>query len=164
MRYALLLVLFAAAAHAQSTKQVAPFKYVCLEHTGPYVDYAKVLAQYRKLAPKLKAPIQTIYWNSPLYVKPAELRWDVGQKLEAGDPTTFKAPLTVKKFAFGRVATTNHTGSYLTTYASINALYAWIEKQKEKTIGGPCVEIYLDLDDASIPADKKTTEIWIPIE
>lgn len=165
MKHAIaLLFLIAAAAHAQSTKQVPPFRYVCLPHTGPYADYGKVLAQYRALAPKLKAPVMTIYWNSPLYVKPAELRWEVGQKLEAGEPTSFKAPLAVKKFGFGRVATINHTGSYLTTYSSINALYTWIEKNKEKTIGGPCVELYLDLDDEKVTADKKTTEIWIPIE
>lgn len=172
---ALTLTCTAACAQSPAPTSDAPaliggknFRYAAIEHTGPYTDYPAVLREYRDAAQqaglKLTAPVMTLYWNSPLYVAPAQLKWDVGQALGAKDVVPAKSILVTKTFNYPKLAAATHRGSYLTTYETINRIYDWIAAQKLATAGGPCVERYLDLDAPAVPAAQVATEIWIPVK
>jgi len=144
----------------------APFTYLCVEATGPYtgIPAAEKVMLSSLAASGLKPADKeiTVYWNSPLYVKPADLKWDIGYPV----PHNQKAvgTLKAKKFTFQKVAVGLHVGPYATTYVTINALYDWIARNGHKTVGGPCVERYLDDPDSTVPDAQKQTEIWIPIK
>lgn len=147
-------------------RNLAPFTYLCIEGKGPYAGIPAsertLLAEFSASGLKPADKEITVYWNSPLYVKQADLKWDIGFPV----PTTQKdtAKLKAKKYAFKKVAVALHVGSYLTTYITINALYEWIAKNGHKTIGGPCLERYFDDPDSTVPDAQKRTEIWIPIQ
>ncbi|MBI3039052.1 GyrI-like domain-containing protein [bacterium] len=147
-------------------KDIAPFEYVCREFTGPYTGFPKgevaFLDEFKKSGIKATGPEVALYWNSPLYVKPEALKWDIGYPVAGGQKK--KGNLTVKKFDFKKVAVATHKGPYATTYLTIGALYEWIAAKKLQTVGGPCVESYMDANPDKVPDDKKVTEIWVPVK
>ncbi|MBI4861096.1 MAG: GyrI-like domain-containing protein [Candidatus Riflebacteria bacterium] len=144
---------------------VRGFNYLALECTGPYTGYPKALAEFKaelarwKIDPK--GPLMTLYWNSPLFVAPAALRWSIAVPVAVGQRG--RGRLVVRRFAYPRVAVAVHRGSYLTTYETLNALYSWIGRRGLKTFGGPAIERYADVDDVHVPVGEKTTTIWIPV-
>ncbi|MBF0500036.1 MAG: GyrI-like domain-containing protein [Candidatus Riflebacteria bacterium] len=146
-------------------REIAPFTYMCHEGKGPYIGIPAVekafLADFSASGLKAADKEITLYWNSPFYVKPVNLLWDIGYPV-SGDQKDMPR-LKAKKFMYKKVAVALHVGSYATTYITINALYEWIPKNGYKTIGGPCVERYLDDPDSTVPDAQKKTEIWIPI-
>ena len=99
--------------------------------------------------------------NSPLYVKPSQLRWDIGFPVPRR--TRERDGLVVKRFSYHKVAATVHSGPYYTTYQTIKKLYAWIAKKGYRTVGGPCVELYHDKPRQRGRTPIGRTEIWIPI-
>lgn len=155
-----------APAISASVKEIAPFQYVGRPCTGPYTKFVEeekaFLADFKKLGIETVGVEFTIYLNSPFYVKPEALKWTIG--FPVAGTQKMVGNLICKKFKYPKVACAVHTGSYLTTYKTINALYDWIAIQKMKTVGGPCVERYLDPDPTKVPDEKKQTEIWIPIQ
>ncbi len=187
---ALLVVLASlAAAHGQTAAptaatinaqviEVEPFHYMGYECTGPYSNFALSETafhnEFRKSGVRPIGCEIVLYWNSPLYVKPEFLKWDIGYPVASGQASLYR--MTVKQYPYRKVARAIHRGSYLTTYVTINALYAWIHAQGLKAIGGPCMERYLDQGPdkllasgatssaAAGPAGEKTTEIWIPVK
>jgi effector-binding domain-containing protein len=149
-----------------SVKEMAPFRYMCYEHIGQYREfpYAETafLTEFRGSAVKPLGHQLALYWNSPLKVKPEDLRYDVGfpvapNQLPVGN-------LKVKDFLYTRAASTIHVGSYNDTYQTTNALYQWIAFNGYRIIGGPCVEIYYDDNPQEVPDERKRTEILIPIQ
>jgi effector-binding domain-containing protein len=147
-------------------REQATFSYVCLEGKGPY---SGIPALEREFLTALQAsgikPAGNeicLYLNSPFYVKPADLRWEIGYPIDNGTKATGK--LKIKKFDYKKLAVAVHIGSYATTYQTINALYDWIFKNGHKTAGGPCVESYYDSPDSTVPDTQKKTEIWIPLK
>lgn len=147
-------------------REIVPFTYVCHEGKGPYAGIPGVekmfLEDFSSSGLKAADKEITVYWNSPFYVKPADLKWDIGYPV-SGDHKSI-AKLKAKKFSYKKVAAALHVGTYVTTYVTINALYAWIAQSGLKTVGGPCVERYLDDPDSAVPDAQRKTEIWIPIK
>ncbi|MBI4865032.1 MAG: GyrI-like domain-containing protein [Candidatus Riflebacteria bacterium] len=146
-------------------RPVDAFNYICLPCYGPYTTYptavAAFLAEVRRWQINPTGPLMTIYWNSPLEVRPEWLRWEIAYPVAEGKPSV--GNLVVKRFTYPRIATATHRGPYLTTYRTVNALYRWIAARGIKTFGGPCVEFYPDRDSRTVPADRKTTLIAIPV-
>ncbi|MBU1109566.1 MAG: GyrI-like domain-containing protein [Candidatus Riflebacteria bacterium] len=147
-------------------RNVQPFTYMCLEGTGPYAGLPQLeksfLAKFKSSGLKAADKEITVYWNSPFYVAPEDLEWDIGYPVASNQ--TDKAGLKAKKFEFNKVAVAMHVGSYETTYITINSLYKWIVENKLVVLGGPCVERYFDAPNSTTPDSKKKTEIWIPIQ
>ena len=147
-------------------RNLSPFTYLCYEGKGPYAGILEgeriLLAEFAAAGLKPADKEITLYWNSPLYVKPADLKWDVGFPVPTNQKDTGR--LKAKKYTYKKIAVALHVGSYLTTYITINALYEWIAKNGHKTIGGPCLERYFDDPDSTVPDAQKRTEIWIPIQ
>lgn len=139
--------------------------YLALECTGPYTQFSarekQFLSEFKASRQSATGPEIAVYWNSPLYVPSDQLKWDIGYPVTAN--TKNVGALVVKKFPYQKVAAVVHVGSYLTTYHTINALYDWIAASGLKTVGGPCVERYLDPDPDRVPDAQKRTEILIPI-
>ncbi len=140
--------------------------YLALECLGPYTQFPEreklFLSEFKASRQPAAGPEIAVYWNSPLYVTPDQLKWDIGYPVSAN--TKNAGALVVKKFPYQKVAAAVHVGSYLTTYHTINALYDWIAASGLKTVGGPCVERYLDPDPDRVPDAQKRTEILIPIQ
>ncbi|HNV72719.1 MAG TPA: GyrI-like domain-containing protein, partial [Candidatus Ozemobacteraceae bacterium] len=134
-------------------RQLPSLTYLCLEGKGPYTRIPEVakefMGYFASSGAKAIDKELLIYWNSPLYVKPAELRWDIGFPVNGGQGDTQR--LKAKKFPYRKIAVATHVGPYYTTYLTINALYTWITKNGYKTVGGPCVERYIDDPTSSIP-------------
>lgn len=147
-------------------RNLSPFTYLCVEGKGPYTGIPAaektLLTAFASNRLKPSDKEITIYWNSPLYVKPEELLWDLGFPV-AGNVKDVGG-LKAKTFTFRKVAVATHVGSYLTTYVTINALYEWIARNNYQTVGGPCVERYFDAPDSTVPDAQKKTEIWVPIK
>ncbi len=147
-------------------RQLPSLTYLCLEGRGPYTRIPEVAKEF--LGYFASSGVQAVdkeilvYWNSPLFVKPADLKWDIGFPVNGGQGDTQR--LKAKKFPYRKIAVATHVGPYYTTYVTINALYAWIAKNGYKTVNGPCVERYIDDPTAAIPDAQRRTEIWIPIE
>jgi len=146
-------------------KFVGPFSYIAIECGGPYTQFAAAekafLREFKASGIKPSGKEFALYWNSPLYVKPELLKWDIGYQVSS--ETKSMGRMLVKKFPYNKVASAMHSGSYLTTYKTINALYAWIAATGLKTVGGPCVEVYLDDDPDKVPDKMKRTDILIPV-
>jgi len=146
-------------------KEIDAFNYLCLPCTGPYTGLPAAVAgfldRFRRLGIKPIGPLMTVYVNSPLVVKPAELQWEIAYPVSAGQQSV--GELVVKRFAYPRVAQALHKGGYATTYTTINALYEWITARGFKTFGGPCVEFYLDADPARVPDAEKRTLVAVPV-
>ncbi|NLI77430.1 MAG: GyrI-like domain-containing protein [Candidatus Riflebacteria bacterium] len=140
--------------------------YLALECTGPYTQFPamekRFLSEFKASRQPATGPEIAVYWNSPLYVPPEQLKWDIGYPVTAN--TKNAGTLVVKKFPYQKVAAVVHVGPYLTTYHTINALYDWIAASGLKTVGGPCVERYLDPDPDRVPDAQKRTEILIPVQ
>lgn len=147
-------------------RKLSPFTYLCFEGKGPYAGIPEgeniLLAEFSASGLKPADKEIAVYWNSPLYVKQADLRWDIGFPVSSGQKDTGR--LKAKTFTFTKVAVALHVGSYMTTYRTINALYQWIARSGHKTVGGPCVERYLDDPGSTVPDARKRTEIWIPVQ
>jgi len=143
-----------------------PFTYMCYEGKGPYTEIpvaeAILLADFAASGLKAADKEITIYWNSPFYVLPANLSWEIGFPVTGSPKNTGR--LKAKVFPYKKVAVALHIGPYTTTYLTINALYKWIAANGYQTIGGPCVERYLNDIDNIIPDVQKKTEIWIPVK
>ena len=150
---------------AAGVRDVAPFDYVCRPRTGPYTAYAgeeaAFLAEFASQGLKATNVQFTVYWNSPLQVKPEALRWEIGFPVAARAKTS--GSLLAKRFTYTKVAVAVHHGPYNTTFHTINALYSWIAAQGMRTIGGPCVEHYLDPEPDKVPDARKRTAVWIPV-
>ncbi|MBI4860656.1 MAG: GyrI-like domain-containing protein [Candidatus Riflebacteria bacterium] len=146
-------------------RPIKPFSYVCLPCTGPYTGYAEALKTFldevAKGGVRPTAPLMTVYWNSALQVKPEGLKWDIGYPVAEG--TKSQGMLVVKRFPCPLVATTIHTGSYLTTAKTVAALYGWLRQQRIPPAPGPTVEHYLDPDPTAVPDERKRTAIWVPV-
>jgi|GEM_PF-3002919 len=147
-------------------KETDAFDYICLESTGPYTSYRARLSEFLREFVRLKikpiSPLMTVYWNSPLMVKTENLRWDIGYAVGEGYMNT--GNLVVKRFAYPRVAVATHRGPYATTNRTITALYDWLRYRGIRTFGGPCVEYYLDDNPSTVPDERKTTLIAIPVQ
>ncbi len=145
---------------------VEPFSYVALENTGPYTEYAaRQQTFYAEIARQDVKPIDvqfTLYWNSPLFVKPHELKWDIAFPVTSA--TKVAPPLVLKRFNHRQCAVAIHVGPYLTTVQTINALYSWLAAKGRKAATGPCMERYLDPDPAVVADSAKRTQILIPLQ
>lgn len=155
-----------AASFKAEIREIQPFTYMCMEGTGSYTGLPALektfLAKFKASGLKAADKEITVYWNSPLYVLPENLMWDIGYPV-AGNQTD-RAGLKAKKFYYTKIAVALHVGSYETTYVTINALYEWIARNNLVTTGGPCVERYFDGPNSTTPDSMKKTEIWIPIQ
>ncbi|MFH1132189.1 MAG: 1-acyl-sn-glycerol-3-phosphate acyltransferase, partial [Pseudomonadota bacterium] len=78
-------------------QKIKPFSYVCYECQGPYAQFLEkekaFLAEFNKSGIKASGPELSLYWNSPLFVKPEELLWDIGYPVS--DKTKEKGSLKV---------------------------------------------------------------------
>lgn len=163
-----LIVLMASAslwAQKIEVKEVEPFVYVSILHTGPYAEMTDAIGllmqsmRDQNIIPS--GPMLSIYHNSPDDVNESELQWEVG--FPSTEQVMVQAPLQKKPWPHTRVAAAVHQGPYDTTGDTILALFEWIEDHGYSA-AGPILATYLDMPGAGVPDSKLKTELWVPIK
>ena len=146
-------------------KEVEPFPYCAISHTGPYTDMGLVIRELvgameaQGLLVRIGGPMVGVYYNSPQGTKPEDLSWDLGFIVEA--QTTTRPPLMLKSWDHRTVAAALHVGPYDEAGAAIGRVMAWLGARGYAP-DGPVLERYLDQDPSAVDPSKLRTEIWIP--
>lgn len=162
---------FAAAAAAQelevTIKEVEPFPYLAIAHTGPYTDMGLVIGQVvgamqaQGLFPQIRGPLVGVYYDSPATTRPQDLSWEVGFIVTA--QTTAEVPLIKKTWEYRTVAAALYVGPYDGAGAAIAKIMARLSALGYQA-AGPILERYLDADPSAVDPSKLRTEIWIPCQ
>jgi len=148
-----------------SVKEIEPFVFVSLRHTGPYSDMEPVILemmqhmQNQNLTPA--GPMMSIYYTDPIEGEEASTEWAVA--FPVTQSSIVQGPLERGQWEYELVASTIHSGPYDQTGDTIEEMLKWIEDHGyERT--GPITGTYLNMPDASTPPSQLKTEIWIPIK
>jgi effector-binding domain-containing protein len=146
-------------------KEINPFYYCCLQKKGPYSLMEKAIGELwlhmQKQGIHPTGALFSIYSNSPQMVEEAALEWLVA--IPISDLPEPKAPLEKKKWAFQKVVSGIHTGSYDKVGETFAAMMDWLLKNGH-TIAGPILEKYLTIPTPDSDPALYRTEIWIPIQ
>ena len=148
---------------AISVKEVSPFVYCCIPHTGPFTEIEKIIGQ---LMPAMQSqnvapagPMIGIFYNSPEEVKPEELQWEIGFPVTA--QVQVLAPLEKKIWEYKTVVSAIHIGPYENTGETIAKMMEWMNAEGLAMIG-PLMERYLTMPTPGTKPEDMKTEIWIP--
>lgn len=147
-----------------SVKEIEPFVFVSMRHTGPYSDMEPVILemmqhmQNQNLTPA--GPMMSIYYTDPVEGQEASTEWAVAFPITQS--SIVQGPLERGQWEYELVAATLHTGPYDTTGDTIEEMLKWIEDHGYERIG-PVTGTYLNMPDANTPPSQLKTEIWIPV-
>jgi effector-binding domain-containing protein len=111
---------------------------------------------------KIKDPIYSIYYNSPLEVSTEELEWEVGSGFEGKEPIENEDnEVPIQIIPEHKVVSTIFKGPYEEASSVYVDLYNYTAQNNLKIIG-PVKEIYLNnpLNDSE---DKLNTEVQFPV-
>lgn len=146
-------------------KEVEPFPYCAIAHTGPYADMEDVIGDLvgamegQGLLVRITGPLVGVYYNSPGNISPEELSWEAGFVVQA--QTTTRPPLMVKVWDHPTVAAAMHVGPYEDGGAAIGKIMTWLTAHGYEA-DGPVLERYLDPDPKAVKPEDLRTEIWVP--
>jgi effector-binding domain-containing protein len=147
-----------------SLKDIEPFAYCVVEHTGPLSEVSAVVGQLigemqdQNLFSAIQGPMVGVYPLESMSMDPGDLSWELGFIVTA--QTEPQAPLIKKVWEYPTVAAVIHIGPYEKVGATIDKLMAWM-KAEGCTAEGPLLERYLNNPMQVKPEDLRT-EIWIP--
>jgi effector-binding domain-containing protein len=147
-----------------SIKEVEPFAYCCLEHTGVFSEMPDVIGELmvnvreQNIAPQ--GAIIAVYHDAPDQVEPEALRWEVGFPVTA--QALVQPPLLKKTWEHTSVAETVHVGPYEKTGETIVKLTEWLTANGYEP-AGPVLETYFDMDPDAVDPAKLRTQVWIPV-
>ena len=151
---------------AVAVKEVQPFPYLAISHTGPYTDMGTVIGQLvcafqaQGLFAQIRGPMVGVYYDSPAATPPDQLSWEVGFVVTA--QTTAEVPLMKKVWEHKTVAAALYVGPYDGVGPAIGKITAWIAANGY-AVDGPVLERYLDQNPSAMDPSKLRTEIWIPV-
>jgi effector-binding domain-containing protein len=147
-------------------KEIEPFAYCALEHTGPLSDIGAVIGrlieemQGQNVFSAIRGPMVGVYPLDAMTANPEDLAWEVGFIVTAqAEPL---APLVKKVWDFPTVAAIVHVGPYQNVGGTIERLMAWM-KDQGCVAGGPLMERYLN-NPMQVKPEELRTEIWIPCD
>lgn len=146
-------------------KEVSPFSYVYVAHTGPYTEIENVIGklmnatQSHNIFPA--GPMIGVYYNSPEEVRPEELEWEIGFPISA--QVNVGTPLKKKQWTFTSVVSAVHKGAYEETGKTITRMFHWMQ-EKGLIQAGPVLEKYLTLPTPETRPEDLRSEIWIPYQ
>ena len=147
-------------------KEVEPFAYCALEHTGPLSDVSAVIGQLieemqdQNVFSTIRGPMVGVYPLDAMTANPEELTWEIGFIVTAqAEPL---APLMKKVWDYPTVASIVHIGPYQSVGGTIDRLMAWM-KDQGCVANGPLMERYLN-NPLQVKPEELKTEIWIPCE
>jgi effector-binding domain-containing protein len=147
-----------------SLKDVEPFAYCAIEHTGPISDVSNVVVrliqemQGQNLFSAIRGPMVGFYPLAPVPADSADLSWEIGFIVTAqAEP---QAPLIKKVWDHPTVASVVHVGPYEKCGETIDKLMAWM-KTGGYVADGPLLERYLN-NPMQVKPEELRTEIWIP--
>ncbi len=147
-----------------SIKEIEPFTYCCIEHTGVFSEMPEAIGNLmvnireQNVAPQ--GAIIAVYLDAPDKVEPQALRWEVG--FPVTPQALVQAPLLKKTWEYARVAETVHVGPYEKTGETIAKLIEWLTAQGYEA-AGPVLEMYFDMDPDAVDPSKLRTQVWIPV-
>jgi len=146
-----------------AVKDIEPFAYCSVSHTGPVSEMPDVVGQLildmqaQGLMPM--GPMIAIFQGDPTFQKPDSMEWEVG--FPVVEQASIMAPLTRKQWIFKTVAWAVHVGPYEKTGETISQILTWMEANGYSQ-GGPVVEQYEDIDPKQFRPESMKTEIWVP--
>ena len=146
-------------------KDVEPFPYVAISHTGPYSEIGLVIQELvgameaQGLLVRISGPMVGVYYDAPGETRPEDLSWELGFIVEA--QTTTRPPLMLKSWDHRTVAAALFVGPYDEAGAAIAKIMGWLTARGYEP-DGPVLERYLDQEPSAVAPDKLRTEIWIP--
>ncbi len=148
-----------------TVKEIEPFSYCGVPHTGNFNDMTTVLNSLlgmmanQNIAPS--GDLIAIYHLSPAGGIPDRIEYEVGF------PVTSQAfpqpPLTKKEWQYTRIASAVHRGDYDASADTIEEILAWIDANgwvQECPILGR----FTVIPSPEVRTRDLRTEIWIPIE
>ncbi len=145
-------------------KEIEPFAYCAIEHTGPLSEVSAVVGQLieemqgQNLFSAIQGPMVGIYPLESMSMDSADLSWELGFIVTAqAEP---QAPLIKKVWEYPTVAAVIHAGPYEKVGATIDKLMAWM-KAEGCVAEGPLLERYLN-NPMQVKPEELRTEIWIP--
>ncbi len=146
-------------------KEVPPFPYCALAHTGPFTDMADVIKdlvgamEAQGLLVRITGPLVGVYYDSPADTAPEDPVWEAGFVVEA--QTTTRPPLMIQVWDHPTVAAAIHVGPYEEGGAAIGKIMTWLAARGYEA-DGPVLERYLDPDPKAVKPEDLRTEIWVP--
>jgi len=150
---------------AISVKEISPFVYCCIPHTGPFTEIENVIGQLMQAMKSQNVfpagPMLGVFYNSPEKVKPEELQWEMGFPVTA--QAEFQLPLEKKQWDYKAVVSAIHVGPYEATGETFTKMMTWMETEG-LTWAGPAMERYLTMPTQETKPEDLKTEIWIPYE
>ncbi len=151
---------------APSLKDVEPFAYCAIEHTGPISKMSAAVGrlieemQGQNLFSAIRGPMVAVYPLPPWPENSEDMAWEIGFTVTAqAEPV---APLIKKVWDHPKVASVIHVGPYEKSGETIDKLLAWM-KEGGYIVKGPLMERYLNNPMQAKPENLRT-EIWIPCE
>ena len=148
-----------------SIKEVPPFAYCCIVHTGPISDMASVIGQLiqamqqQNIFSAIRGPMVAVYYSTLTTADSQDASWEVG--FIVTEQTMPQAPLVKKVWSKNTVAAATHVGPYQKLGETIEKLVAWIDTQGYAA-GDPLLERYLN-NPMQVKPEELRTEIWIPV-
>jgi effector-binding domain-containing protein len=150
-----------------TVKEIEPFSYCFVSHTGAFGDLSSVLndllalMQSQNLAPA--GDLIAVYHISPTQGIPEVIDYEVGFPIS---PQFFLRPdsgLQKKVWDYTNVAAAEHKGPYAGTEDTIDQMLEWIETNNYIQ-DGPILGRFLVIPTDTVRPSELRTEIWIPIK
>jgi len=148
-----------------SIKEILPFAYCCIVHTGPVSDMPSVIGQLiqamqqQNIFSTIRGPMVAVYYSILTTADSPDLSWEVG--FIVTEQTMPQAPLVKKVWSHTPIATATHVGPYQKLGETIEKLAAWIDSQGYAA-DKPLLERYLN-NPMQVKPEELRTEIWIPV-
>lgn len=148
-----------------SIKEVPPFAYCCIVHTGPISDMTSVIGQLiqamqqQNIFSAIRGPMVAVYYSILTTADSPDLSWEVG--FIVTEQTMAQAPLVKKVWSHNTVAAATHVGPYQKLGETLEKLVAWIGAQGYAA-DKPLLERYLN-NPMQVKPEELRTEIWIPV-
>lgn len=147
-----------------SLKDVEPFAFCAIAHTGPLSDVSAVVGQLiremqgQNLFSAIRGPMVGIYPLDSMTAASGDLSWELGFIVTAqAEP---QAPLIKKVWDYPTVAAVIHAGAYERSGETITKLLEWM-KANGCIADGPLLERYLN-NPMQVKPEELRTEMWIP--
>ncbi len=150
-------------------KEVEPFVYCSIEHTGPFSDMNDVINDLITTMQKMniypQGPMIGIYHTIPGLsdAENMKMKWEVGFPISEQSFTQSREEINLKRktWEYKLVASAIYTGPYEETGEAITDMFQWMESNGYDKVG-PILETYLDTGTPNPSSATKKTEIWIP--
>jgi AraC family transcriptional regulator len=168
MAYAVMFFWLATSLFAQYEPRIRTngedFTYAALECQGAYAQMSQkigeLVAEVQKQKLEMLDGPSVIYYNSPVQVKPEELKWDVCVPVNAFEKVV--APLKKGEYKYDTVAEVIYKGPFDSVGSAYPKLMEFIAKSGY-TVCGPACETYMDDPGDTKPADCRTL-IVVPVK